>query len=61
MDPLIPISITKSYFILDEPIPEILLMIIYNVYIPLCFLVGKNWEASKPPQFFPCSNRGDVI
>ena len=29
MDPLIPISTTKFYFILDEPIPEILLMIIY--------------------------------
>ena len=29
MDPLIPISTTKSYFILDAPIPEILLMIIY--------------------------------
>ena len=29
MDPLISISTTKSYFILDEPIPEILLMIIY--------------------------------
>ena len=29
MDPLIPISTTKSYFILDAPIPEFLLMIIY--------------------------------
>ena len=29
MDPLIPISTINCYFILDEPIPEILLMIIY--------------------------------
>ena len=29
MDPLILISTTDSYFILDAPIPEILLMIIY--------------------------------
>ena len=30
MDPLILISTTNFYFILDEPIPEILLMIIYT-------------------------------
>ena len=29
MDPLIPIPTTKLLFILDEPLPEILLMIIY--------------------------------
>ena len=28
MDPLLPISTINCYFFLDEPIPEILLMII---------------------------------
>ena len=41
---------------------NVLLIMIYIlmfiVYIPLCFLVGKNCEATKPPQFFPFQTRG---